>query len=47
MLWEHSNVSGSSQKRKGSDGKVKVKVAQSCLTLCHPIEFSRQEYWSG
>ena len=25
----------------------KVKVAQSCLTLCHPLEFSRPEYWSG
>ena len=36
MLWEHNNVSGSSQKRKSTDGKVKVKVAQSCLTLCHP-----------
>ena len=32
--------------------KVKVKVTQSCLTLCNPwaiqsIEFSRPEYWSG
>ena len=38
--------------------KVKVKVIQSCLTLCDPswtvahqaplsMEFSRQEYWSG
>ena len=35
--------------------KVKVLVAQSCLTLCDPMdhqaplsmEFSRQEYWSG
>ena len=38
--------------------KVKVKVIQSCLTLCDPswtvahqaplfVEFSRQEYWSG
>ena len=30
--------------------KVKVKVFQSCLTLCNPIdciEFSRPEYWSG
>ena len=31
---------------------VKVKVAQSCLTLCNPwtiqsTEFSRPEYWSG
>ena len=37
---------------------VKVKVAQSCLTLCDPVErgahqaplsmgFCRQEYWSG
>ena len=35
----------------------KVKVAQSCLTLCDPVDcslqappsmgFSRQEYWSG
>ena len=22
-------------------------VAQSCPTLCDPMEFSRQEYWSG
>ena len=38
-------------------GKVKVLVAQSCLTLCDPMdcspqvplsmEFSSQEYWSG
>ena len=33
-------------------GKVKVKVAQSCPTLCDPmdiqsLEFSRPEYWSG
>ena len=37
--------------------KVKVLVAQSCLTLCNPMncscqaslsmEFSRQKYWSG
>ena len=37
--------------------KVKVLVAQSCMTLCDPMdcscqvplstEFSRQEYWSG
>ena len=38
--------------------KVKVSVTQSCLTLCDrmdhkahqaplPMEFSRQEYWSG
>ena len=30
--------------------KVKVKVAQSCRTLCDPVqsmEFSRPEYWSG
>ena len=27
--------------------KVKVKVAQSCLTLGDPMEFSRPEYWSG
>ena len=38
--------------------KVKVLVTQSCLTLCDrmdhkahqaplPMEFSRQEYWSG
>ena len=31
---------------------LKVKVAQSCLTLCNPLnytvhEFSRPEYWSG
>ena len=28
---------------KGSE----VKVAQSLLTLCDPMEFSRPEYWSG
>ena len=36
--------------------KVKVLVAQSCLTLCDPMErnqaalsmdFTRREYWSG
>ena len=32
--------------------KVKVKVAQFCLTLCDPMDaqskdFSRPEYWSG
>ena len=26
---------------------LKVIVAQSCLTLCDPMEFSRPEYWSG
>ena len=31
---------------------MKVKVAQSCLTLCHPMDYksmelSRPEYWSG
>ena len=27
---------------------AKVKVTQSCLTLCHPsMEFSRSEYWNG
>ena len=26
---------------------LKVKVAQSCPTLCKPIDFSRPEYWSG
>ena len=32
---------------------LKVKVAQSCLTLCDPMdytqsmEFSRPEYWNG
>ena len=33
----------------GSPGKVKVKVAQSCLTLwtVQSMEFSRPEYWSG
>ena len=33
----------------GKDWKVKVKVTQSCLTLCNPwtMEFSRPEYWSG
>ena len=38
--------------KSGSSKKVKVKVAQSCPTLCDPIdiqsmEFSRTEYWSG
>ena len=36
-------------------GEVKVEVAQSCPTLCDPMdyqapqsmEFSRQEYWTG
>ena len=27
--------------------RMKVKVTQSCLTLCNPMEFSRPEYWSG
>ena len=32
--------------------RAKVKIAQSCLTLCDPMdiqsmEFSRPEYWSG
>ena len=30
--------------------RVKVKVTQSCLTLCDSMdsmEFSRSEYWSG
>ena len=27
--------------------KVKVKVTQSCSTLCNPMEFSGPEYWSG
>ena len=26
---------------------MKVKDAQSCLTLWDPMEFSRPEYWSG
>ena len=35
-----------------SFGDSEVKVAQSCPTLCNPIdyksmEFSRPEYWSG
>ena len=24
-----------------------LKVTQSCLTLCDPMDFSRPEYWSG
>ena len=34
-------------------GEVKVKVTQSCQTVCDPMnyvqsmEFSRPEYWSG
>ena len=27
--------------------KVKVKVAQSCLTLCNPMELSKPESWNG
>ena len=27
--------------------QLKVRVAQSCPTLCDPMEFSRPEYWSG
>ena len=27
--------------------KVKVKVAQSCPSLCNLMAFSRPEYWSG
>ena len=33
----------------GQRKKKKVKVTQSCLTLCNPMqsmEFSRPEYWS-
>ena len=26
---------------------LKVKAAQSCLTLCHPMGFSGPEYWRG
>ena len=26
---------------------LKVKVTQSCQTLCNPMEFSRPGYWSG
>ena len=47
-------VSGQSVEETGMKdalGKVKVKAAQSCLTLCDPtdfsMEFSRPEYWSG
>ena len=34
---------------QGSLEMVKVKAAQSCLTLCDPMDytFSRPEYWSG
>ena len=33
--------------RKALKMGMKVKVAQSCLTLCDSMEFSRPEYWSG
>ena len=37
--------------KKGNDGlQKKVKVAQGCPTLFHPMdftEFSRPDYWSG
>ena len=26
--------------------KMKMKISQSCPTLCNPVEFSRPEYWS-
>ena len=26
--------------------KMKMKISQSYLTLCNPVEFSRPEYWS-
>ena len=29
------------------ESEAKVKVTQSCPTLCDPMEFSRPEYWSG
>ena len=37
------------ESRKNEEmGRVKVKVAELCLTLCDPWTiFSRQEYWSG
>ena len=36
-----SAISGS------ASAPVKVKITQSCLTLCKHMEFSRLEYWSG
>ena len=40
----------SNPKERWCQRMLKVKwseVAQSCLTLCDPMGFSRQEYWSG
>jgi len=33
--------------RELKNHQKKVKVTQSCPTLCDPMEFSRPEYWSG
>ena len=38
------------RKQESSLEKVKVKLTQSCLTLCHSrqsMKLSRPEYWSG
>ena len=47
-----SRENPSQQRSKIVQNQVKVKVTQSCLTLCDPmgytvLEFSRPEYWSG
>ena len=46
------NISMFSAISGSASAPVKVKVTQSCLTLCNPMsvqsmEFSRLEYWSG
>ena len=30
-----------------SETQCKLKVTQSCLTLCNPMDFFRPKYWSG
>ena len=52
-MWENTEITGSQQIYKQN----KCVVAQSCPTLCDPMDcslrgplsmgFSRQEYWSG
>ena len=34
-------------RRRLGGGRNEVIVTQLCLTLCKPIDFPRQEYWSG
>ena len=43
---KHIETKENSQRRPNNN-VVTSQVAQSCPTLCDPMEFSRQEYWSG